>query len=125
MSPTACNQSDAPGFLHRDLLYTRWYAWLLIASALDIVMTAMVLSLGGIELNPLAAAVIGRFGMHGATAYKFALIILVIVLCEVIGRHKPHWGRSIAGFATIGPFAAAILGYFLVLRLSSAEYLIE
>jgi hypothetical protein len=118
-------EHSATGILRRDLLYTRWYAWFLVASALDIVMTAMVLSLGGIELNPVADVVIGRFGMQGAMAYKFALVIFVILLCEVIGRQNPRWGRSVAQFAVLGPAVAAVLGYSLILRMTSVEYLID
>lgn len=113
------------GLLRRDLLYTRWYAWFLVASALDIIMTAMVLSLGGIEMNPVADFVITQFGMHGAMAYKFSLVILVILLCEIIGRHNNRWGRSVAQFAVLGPAFAALLGYSLILRLTSIDYLLD
>lgn len=121
----ATHEHSAPGLLRRDLLYTRWYVWILIASAFDIVMTSMVISLGGIEMNPLADAIIARFGMHGAMAYKFALMIFVILMCEIIGRHNLRLGRWVAQFATLGPAVAAVLGYFLLLRMTSVEYLLD
>ena len=121
----AMHENPASGLLRRDLLYTRWYVWILIASAFDIVMTSMVISLGGIEMNPLADAIISRFGMHGAMAYKFALMIFVILMCEIIGRHNLRLGRWVAQFATLGPAVAAVLGYFLLLRMTSAEYLLD
>lgn len=104
------------GILRRDLLFARFYLWFIAASAFDIVMTALVLSIGGYEANPMANFVIARFGLHGAMAYKFALAILVICCCETIGRRDPRTGRAIAGFAIIMPAIAAVLGGWLIVQ---------
>lgn len=109
---------DSPqtGILRRDLLYAPWYLWFVATSALDVIVTTLVISVGGYEANPLADHVIGRFGMHGAVVYKFMLTILVIVCCEIVGRHNEHWGRSIARFAALMPALAAMLGVSLIVR---------
>lgn len=102
--------------LYRKLLFTRYYAWFITASALDIVMTALVLSAGGREANPFASYVISRFGMHGAMAFKFMTAAFVIVCCEIIGRQDERKGRFVARFAIAIPAFAAMLGYFLIVR---------
>ncbi|MCA9255216.1 MAG: hypothetical protein KDA33_06235 [Phycisphaerales bacterium] len=114
MEHERCNAQS--GILRRDLLFARRYLWFVAASALDIVMTTLVLSVGGFEANPLASLVIDRFGMHGAIAYKFTLIIPVIVCCEIVGRHNERKGRALASFAIVAPAMAALLGGWLIVQ---------
>jgi Domain of unknown function (DUF5658) len=102
------------GILRRDLIFARYHLWFIAASALDIVMTALVLSIGGYEANPVAGFVIHRFGMHGALAYKFTLAVLVIVFSEIIGRTDLRKGRFVARTAIAVPTFAALLGYVLI-----------
>lgn len=118
---TSQHDQTRTGIMRRDLMYARYYLWFIVASALDIIMTAVVISIGGYEANPLADVVIGRFGMHGAMAYKFALALVVILCCEAIGRHNERRGRWVAAFAVSMPAFAALLGYSLILRAAGAE----
>ncbi len=83
------------------VLYPNTYTWFVLVSSLDIMLTWVVLHYGGVEANPLAANVIYRWGLPGMVAYKFALILLVIVICEVVGRRNPKAGRGLA-LAAIG-----------------------
>jgi len=96
--------------------YPNHYAWFVLASSLDILMTMIVLELGGREANPVAERVIGAFGMHGVLVFKFALMALVILLCEIIGRQRDAWGRRVASFAIIVPAFGAMMGYTLIAR---------
>lgn len=85
-------------------------------SSLDIVLTWLVLQLGGREVNPLAAAVIAHWGLGGAIAFKFSLMLMVIVLCEVIGRNRDATARRLAwwsvGVSAAAPaYTLALLGY--------------
>lgn len=75
------------------MLYQNEYVWLVFLSTLDIVLTAIILHFGGRETNQLADRVLYRFGIPGIVAYKFALIVLVVIICEVVGRHRPRTGR--------------------------------
>ncbi|MCB9854001.1 MAG: hypothetical protein H6819_12945 [Phycisphaerales bacterium] len=121
----ASRHDDArEGILRRDLLFARFYLWFIAASAFDIVMTALVLSIGGYEANPMANFVIARFGLHGALAYKFALAILVIFCCEIIGRRDRRTGRAVAGFAIVMPAMAAVLGGWLIFRAAGGDALV-
>ncbi len=96
--------------------YPNHYAWFVLASSLDILMTMIVLELGGSEVNPLADRVITAFGMRGVLVFKFAMMGLVILLCEIIGRQRDLWGRRVASFAIIVPAFGALMGYTLIAR---------
>ena len=98
------------------VLYPNHYSWIVLASSLDILMTAIVLQLGGREVNPVAERVIALFGMHGVLVFKFALMGLVIFLCEVIGREQVAWGRRVASLAILVPAIGAMTGYTLIAR---------
>jgi hypothetical protein len=43
-----------------------------------------------------AAVVLERFGLAGMVLFKFGLILLVICICESVGRRRPGTGRRLA-----------------------------
>lgn len=83
------------------VLYPTHYTWLVFVSALDVMFTWIVLHFGGWEVNGLAVAVLDHYGLIGIVLFKFALITLLIVLCECIGRLRFSAGRRLATFAII------------------------
>ena len=77
--------------------YQNAYVWLVFVSALDVFLTMLVLFWWtGREVNPIAGAIIDHMGFAWTIVFKFALIILVIVICEVVGRRNDRTGRSLA-----------------------------
>ena len=78
------------------MLYPTAYKWFVFVSAADIVLTWFILLLGGSEVNVIADAVIAYAGLKGILIYKFCLMILVVLSCEVIGRRRPRPGRNLA-----------------------------
>ena len=85
--------------LDKPILYPTAYRWVIIAASLDVICTWFILALGGHELNALARTVIEAGGLPAMLAYKFALIALVLVICEHIGRMKFDTGRRLAAAA--------------------------
>ena len=81
------------------VLYENHYTWFVFVSALDVMLTWVILHAGGREANHLAAAVLDRFGLEGLVVFKFALVILVIAICEVVGRKNIATGRRLASWA--------------------------
>jgi hypothetical protein len=75
------------------------YVWLIFFSSLDIMLTWAILRRGGEEVNPIARQVIDMWGLHGAIVFKFALMLFVIVACEVISRKREHVGRRLSWVA--------------------------
>ena len=75
------------------------YVWLIFFSSLDIMLTWAILRRGGEEVNPVAKQIIGMWGLHGAIVFKFALMLFVIVSCEVISRRQEKSGKRLAWLA--------------------------
>ena len=81
----------------RPMLFTGAYIGLLLFSAMDVVFTWVILSLpDGQEVNALARLVIERFGWGGAIVYKFVLVTIFILVCEVVGRIQFGPGRVLS-----------------------------
>ncbi len=112
--PTQCPECGVP--LRRDPLgfarspemhFQNAYVWLVFVSSLDIMLTWKILDRGGVEVNPVARIVIDAWGMHGAIAFKFALMLWVIVACELLARRKRSAGRFLA-FLAVGISASPV-----------------
>jgi hypothetical protein len=91
--------------------YPNAYVWFIFVATLDIVLTYLILhpvlfardlnmtESRGVEANTLANWFLQRWDVPGMVAFKFLLVVLVIVLCEVIGRRKSETGRRLAEWA--------------------------
>lgn len=88
---------DPLAFAHSpEMHFQNAYVWMIFVSSLDIMLTWKILDRGGMEVNPLAALVIDEWGMQGAIAFKFALMMWVILACEFLARMKGSAGRFLA-----------------------------
>jgi uncharacterized membrane protein len=86
----------------RPVLYPDQYAWYIFASALDIMVTITVLvHLGAREVNMLAQRSIELFGTWGLIGLKFLSVILVVGICEFVGRRRPRAGKRLATAAIL------------------------
>ncbi len=68
------------------LQYAAAYLWFVIASALDLIVTGLILHVGGAELNGLANMILATGGMAAMIVYKFCLVVLIVIVNEQIGR---------------------------------------
>ena len=59
--------------------YQDGYVWFLLFASLDIILTWYILRKGGTEVNPLAKLVIERWDLAGAIAFKFSIVLFVVV----------------------------------------------
>ncbi len=95
----------APFLSLPQMRYQDAYVWLVLISTLDIILTWLVLTVwDGYEVNPIASAIIAEMGFTGAIIFKFAIVVLVVVLCEVIGRggaRNDRTGRALS-IAAVG-----------------------
>jgi uncharacterized membrane protein len=94
------------------VLYPNQYVWYVFASALDIMLTVTVLvHLGMREANTFAQWSIDRFGTWGLIGLKFLSVIVVVMICEYIGRADERRGRRLSTIAiglSLIPIAAAL-----------------
>ena len=81
--------------------YPTEYVWFLLFSSMDVMLTWAILTMGGTEVNPLAALVIDHWGLPGAIAFKFSLMLAVVLACETIGRKVDRVARNLAQAAVV------------------------
>lgn len=105
------DQERAPIHL-RHVLYPDRYAWYVLASALDVMVTITVLvHLGAREVNTFAQWSIEQFGNWGLIGLKFLSVIVVVLICEYIGRRRRRLGAALATaaiFLSLIPVVAAM-----------------
>ncbi|MBB6431554.1 DUF5658 family protein [Algisphaera agarilytica] len=97
LSPiTAAASHPARGNVHFPYAYLA----LVFVSALDLILTYIILLMGGYEVNPIANAVLqSPADFHGLILYKFVIVVSVVLICEYISRHANHAGRRLAVWA--------------------------
>jgi hypothetical protein len=79
------------------VLYPNHYAWYVLAATLDIVVTHQILhQFQGTEVNKIANALIREFGVAGMVGLKYASIVVVVLVCEFVGRRRFRLGRMLA-----------------------------
>jgi Domain of unknown function (DUF5658) len=104
-SPAGRKENRVPQRSRRHLgsavRYPNHYTWLVFLSALDIWITWIVLHHGGREANALADGILRHFGAMGLVAYKFILVALVVILCELIGKRNERAGAQLASAAIV------------------------
>jgi hypothetical protein len=95
------------------LLYPTLYMWYLVAGTLDLLVTHFMLhQLGGREVNAVAAELIERWGVWGLVGLKYGAVVVVVLVCETVGRRRPRAGRNLAIAAVV--FSALPVGLGLI-----------
>ncbi len=95
-----------------QVLFPGAYVWCVFFASLDIMVTWIVLHMGGREANGLAAFLIHRLGLWGIVVFKFVVIMSVIAICEFVGRRKHPVGKRLAEWAValnVVPVAVGIV----------------
>lgn len=101
-----------------EMRYQNRYVWLVFVSAMDVILTMLVLLVWqGSEVNPIADSIIYHRGFGWAIAFKFAMMLTVVLVCEVAGRISDRTGRKLATAAVV--INALPVAYTLVLLLFS------
>ena len=77
------------------------YVWFVFFSTLDVMLTWAILEKDGTEINPVAKLVIDEWDLPGALAFKFSLMLVVVLACEIIGRQRRRLARVLASFAVM------------------------
>jgi len=84
-------------------------SWFLLASAMDVVMTHIVLhfsatgqtSANFVESNPVARWVIGQWGLYGMALFKGVMSLLVVVIANVVWRARPLLAAALLWTGTV------------------------
>jgi hypothetical protein len=103
--------------LRNPILYPKAYSGYIALAVLDVLLTSLILRLGGNEANFVAAWVIEKAraieatGLTGMTLFKFGTVFFVLVACEIVGRKHADWGSKLSRAAvwiSIIPVAVAV-----------------
>ena len=106
------DQPESNGIpLLRNARYPQAYVWFIFVSAMDVMMTWVVLYFGGREVNVLADYILDRWALPGMVVYKFALVVFVIFICEVVGQYRPRLGRRLSIFAVVITLVPVIIAF--------------
>ncbi|RJP35776.1 MAG: hypothetical protein C4547_08990 [Phycisphaerales bacterium] len=95
--------------------YPNLYVWFVFLAAMDIMMTWIVLAFGGREANVLAHWFLARWGLQGLIGLKFASVIFVVLICEVVGRIRDAAGRNLARAAVALNVLPVLLAFLQLL----------
>jgi hypothetical protein len=95
----------------------------IMASTLDVVMTYILVnkSTAGnhtwfVESNPFALYFWESWGFDGLVFFKFALVALVSVICQIIARQKIEVARRVLYFATLMVTSVVIYSVVLMVQ---------
>jgi len=96
-----------------------WWALLFVAvSAGDLLMTYTLLWRNHriYESNPIAEWILDRWDIVGMTAFKFGLVMFVVLISETVERHIRRVGRSILILGILMTLYAIVIGYQLLIE---------
>ena len=141
---TADPQNTGVSWRARPVLYPNIYVWFVFVAALDIMCTYIILhpvlfpdvlppaampttddldehfiyalEPRGREVNWLAAWVIEHGGMPGKVAYKFSLVMLIVLICEVVGHQRYRLGRKLAEWSVAITAVPVVVAIVQILR---------
>ena len=116
-STEAAGLETKQSLLTRSVLYPDVYLWYVFLASLDIMLTWLILQMGGREENALAKWIIAHGGLVGAVLFKFGTVVFVVLICEYIGRRRAKTGRRVAEWAialTAIPVVVAIVQLLVV-----------
>jgi len=83
------------------LLFQNHYTWFIFLSAMDFMLTLVILAYGGVEVNAVAARIIQNHSFGGLFAFKLGMVLFIILLIEVIGRLRQETGLKVARMAIL------------------------
>ncbi len=109
-----------PGLHNHTLRYPYVYLWLLLLSAMDVLLTWTLFHQGAYEANPIAEYVIDRWQLNGMILYKFALITLFILICEVVGALRDATGRLLSRISILIAAVPVVWSLLLLARVAAS-----
>ena len=93
-------------------LLERETLFLVVLSAADLLVTYALLRRGPAfyESNPVAQWFFERWNIAGMALFKFSAMGLVVVIGEVVERHRPTWGRVLLLVSCVATAAVVVHG---------------
>jgi hypothetical protein len=99
------------------------YRWFVGLAAADVVLTALILAMGGTEANVVAQAILASVGILGMVLLKGASVGVVLGVCEFVSRRSRPTGRRLAEAAVALSTVPVTIGLFCAAELAAAHML--
>jgi hypothetical protein len=96
------------------VIFPNGYVWFVFISTLDLLLTWIVLYLGGREANTVANEILNRFGLPGLIVFKFALVVIVVMICEFVGRRREESARLLLSVGIMITCLPVVLAMILI-----------
>lgn len=102
--PVDSDLASPPLTLSSNLPLQNETTYFILANVLDIFMTFLLLNLGAVEANPIAAFIIDRWGFSGMIVFKLVLVAAVCVISQVVATRRLSYARGIlwTGIVVVG-----------------------
>lgn len=81
--------------LRGRVVLSDYYLGFVLLNLGDLFLTGVYFKLGGHEANRLADWILRTFGLRGLVVFKFALVTMVIAICEALFPRRPLLARVI------------------------------
>src|SRR5262245_10158924 len=95
----------------------------ILASTLDALLTRYLLLYGGkdghlwfVESNPIPRYFLDSWGIDGLVYFKFGLVALIALICQVIARSRIVVARRVLNFASIIVMGVVIYSVVLMMQ---------
>jgi hypothetical protein len=96
--------------MREPILYPRAYGFYIALAAADVLLTTLILSVGGVELNAIARVAFSEGGITAAAFLKFSTVCFVLIACEIVGRRRHQWGVGLAHVAVMVSIVPVTVG---------------
>lgn len=90
------------------------YLAFLLLNLFDLFLTGYIFSHNGMEANGLAAYILKQYGQWEFAAYKFLMVIIIVVICEVVGAKSVAKARMIMLLGCTVYFAVVMYESYLI-----------
>jgi hypothetical protein len=117
-APWLARDAPARPFLRGSALYPELYSWYVFASVLDVLFTWRILGANGTEVNVIADWIIQHHDLPGLAVFKFATVVVVVLICEIVGRRRYEMGAKLARWAVALSAFPVVIGAAHLVRIA-------
>ena len=87
--------------LRQNVKYAQEYLGFVLLNLMDLFLTGYIFRFDGMEANAAAQGVIERYGLVGFVVYKFALVTIVVLVCEAVAKSNERLAKGVILFGCL------------------------
>lgn len=93
------------------------YGFYIGLGCVDVILTWSLLGAGGAELNALADWAFSQAGITGGAMLKFTTVMVFLLICELVSRHRPKVGLVLARLAVAAAVLPVVVGMGVLVQM--------